>query len=898
MNEKAQELVRRCDSIHQGSGEAIHWIEDVRGSSPRLDRESASLTLKIRRTRNLVRRLGRAAARPLAVGFFGLSQAGKSYLISALAAGDNGELETSLDGERLNFIAHVNPPGHGREATGLVTRFTRQGGSAPRGFPIELSLFSEVDLVKVLGNAFFNDFDREQVEFNTAPAYVRKHLADLEARRRPAPTGGVDEDNVVELQDYFEQRFPRTMEQLQGDYWPTAIALAPFLDPQDRGALFSILWGEIPELTQTYMMLRDALASTGYAETLYCPISALVTRDDSGRWTQADSIVNVDILERLGKDRDDVLEFVPRRDEGLGEPIALPRALLAALTTELKFVLADPPKAELLEQVDLLDFPGYRGRLAVGNLEEVRKQLKDNQVDPVAQLVLRGKVAYLFERYTDDQEMNVLILCTPSHKQSDVKDLGPVLESWVHSTQGADPQSRARRRPGLIWAITMFDFRLAPVPGQTEDLMRKGWEGMMKMALLERFGSYNWLHDWAPGKPFDNLFLVRKPRMATAVIDTREDRELGLLPGQEERLALLRTTFVEDPTVRRHIQDSEAAWDAMRSLNDGGVSRLMDYLAGVARPVVKLERIREQVDDILDDLINRRLGAYYRREGAAEVENKKRIAELVVKALSERADRIGDLIRILQPSKDHLRALYLRAEEDPTELAARSSDSDSSPRAGGGLIDLQSLMGPGEGEAAGGSTGATEGAKRFARAAMRDWIGQLKGLPENPRIAAFLDLPRDILESLVDELLTAADRLGLEGKLLELLEAAEAQTTATRTRLVERQVFAAASRMDRFVDYLGMTDLPSEERPASKVGKARPLFAPPPEIEARELPRLPDTQINFSGIFIVDWFDAFRSLAVENAGHAAGRDIGPQQNARLGEIVDLIAGRQESKAIR
>ena len=110
-------------------------------------------------------------------------------------------------------------------------------------------------------------------------------------------------------------------------------------------------------------------------------------------------------------------------------------------------MLADAPKAELLEQVDLLDFPGYRGRLAVGNLEEVRKQLKDNQVDPVAQLVLRGKVAYLFERYTDDQEMNVLILCAPSHKQSDVKDLGPVLENWVHSTQGADPQAERAAVP-------------------------------------------------------------------------------------------------------------------------------------------------------------------------------------------------------------------------------------------------------------------------------------------------------------------------------------------------------------------------------------------------------------------------------------------------------------------
>ena len=199
----------------------------------------------------------------------------------------------------------------------------------------------------------------------------------------------------------------------------------------------------------------------------------------------------------------------------------------------------------------------------------------------------------------------------------------------------------------------MFDFRLAPVPGQTEDLMRKGWEGMMKMALLERFGSYNWLHDWASGRPFDNLFLVRKPRMATSVIDTARRRELALLPTRRSASVCCGPPSSRTPTVQRHIQDPEAAWDAMLSLNDGGVSRLMDYLAGVARPEVKLERIREQVDDILDDLVNRRLGAYYRQEGAAEVENKKRIADLVIRSLGERADRMGDLLRILQPSRDH-----------------------------------------------------------------------------------------------------------------------------------------------------------------------------------------------------------------------------------------------------
>ena len=528
-----KDLPRRCEDIHAGCGEAIDWVTEVRRESPRLDRESDSLIDKLRRTRNMARRLGRAASRPVSVGFFGLSQAGKSYLISALAAGADGELETELQGRRLNFIAHVNPPGGGKEATGLVTRFTRQPVDTPPGFPLELALLTEVDLAKVLGNAFFHDFDREQVNWDLSPAHIRRHIKGLEPRRQARPVPGVDADGVVELLEYFEQRFPKTTEQLKADFWPSAIDLAPVLEPADRAALLSVLWGEIPELTQTYLQLR---ARAGQARPRNGGVLPDRGAGAAGRRGQSHPGRQHHERRHPGaprprQRRPDRSCPTPGRTPNR-HPVALPRSLLAALTAELRFVLAEPPRTALLEQVDVLDFPGYRGRLAVADIGQVRKQLKDDQVDPVAQLLLRGKVAYLFERYTDDQEMNLLVLCAPSNKQSDVKDLGPVLETWVHSTQGADAVSRARRKPGLIWALTMFDQRLTPAPGQTEDLMRKGWEGMMKLTLLERFGAYNWLHEWAPGRPFDNLFLVRKPRMAAAVIETDNEREQRLIPDK------------------------------------------------------------------------------------------------------------------------------------------------------------------------------------------------------------------------------------------------------------------------------------------------------------------------------------------------------------------------------
>ncbi|NWE37553.1 virulence factor SrfC family protein, partial [Pseudomonas gingeri] len=75
--------------------------------------------------------------------------------------------------------------------------------------------------------------------------------------------------------------------------------------------------------------------------------------------------------------------------------------------------------------VDLLDFPGYRGRKSLMQIADSSSPESSGKDNSVSQLILRGKVAYLFERYTDLQEMNALVVCTASHKQSDVNDVGP-----------------------------------------------------------------------------------------------------------------------------------------------------------------------------------------------------------------------------------------------------------------------------------------------------------------------------------------------------------------------------------------------------------------------------------------------------------------------------------------
>ncbi|NMK15910.1 virulence factor SrfC family protein, partial [Pasteurella multocida] len=118
-----------------------------------------------------------------------------------------------------------------------------------------------------------------------------------------------------------------------------------------------------------------------------------------------------------------------------------------------------------------------------------------------------------FERYTDSQEMNIWIVCTPSTKKSDVNSVGPVLERWIHTTQGESPEQRAERKTGLLWAIKMFDMRISQDLTKEEEKVKISWGsgGLLKQTNKERYGNYDWNNNWEKGNPFDNVLEVSKP---------------------------------------------------------------------------------------------------------------------------------------------------------------------------------------------------------------------------------------------------------------------------------------------------------------------------------------------------------------------------------------------------
>ncbi|WP_373777729.1 putative virulence factor [Glaesserella sp.] len=884
----AEQLTTSWNQVFDGAKNAIKWVSDTRSQSQRLDNEADRLTLELRRLRNTAKRLGTSSGHPVTAGFFGLSQAGKSYLISALAADNQGKLQTIFDGKTLDFVEHINPEGGGKEATGLVTRFSRNAAASNvPGYPLKLQIFNEIEIAKILINSFFNDFDKEKLDYACDQQKVNEILKKVSGKVAPNYTGGLTEESVVDLQDYAMDNFGKSLSTLNANYWAKATVLAPKLAIEDRATLFSILWGEFNEFNDIYIKFAKTLATLKHPSVVYAPLSAVVKKNEGGGISKADSIMNVDMVERLGTSRDEQIQVRPQLSEGeIGEPVIISLSELTILTAELIFPLMNQTRVPAVEHIDLLDFPGYRGRL---NITQITS---DN---PVSQLILRGKVAYLFERYTDSQEMNILIMCTPSNSQIEVNDVGPVLERWIDKSQGETPEIRSERKPGLLWAVTKFDIRIQDKLTTTEENLRISWgsDGLLKQTILERFGHYEWFKNWNGNKPFNNMFLVRKPGFKVPFLNVEGNNEVSVNENERQQLDLMKRTFSEDPEIRKHIADPEMKWDAMLKLNDGGMKSISDYLETISSPEIKQKRIIEQLNQAIT-AVSQRFESWYQSDGEEEVNKKQTLAKTIVNnILGPRKIVLGEILRLLQLPQDTIFSLYHSADLDE-ENEKLPDNNLSSTGFGMNFDDSSSFDLFGEPPvtdviAEKKETVTTESKSRFAQAVFKAWVEHMRGFTSDEHTMRFFQFSaenREGLDNLISEIITAATRLKLQQRLSDAITKNES-AGYKRDQLAESQVFTVHTQISDFLAWLGFINMPVTQRPASRhpqnAGLA--IFEVRKVEELNGLPKLSNQTHAFTDSYIYDWFVALGETCVQNAGHSAGREIDATQNAKLGEIL-------------
>ncbi|MEM9577287.1 MAG: putative virulence factor [Pseudomonadota bacterium] len=887
-------LADRCVEVSQLTRDALAWVNHAENAET-VGPKHKSLTKLLRKSARRAERLGKSARTNMSVSVFGPSQAGKSFLVSVLARPSDGRLTADFNGPggQLDYISQVNPAGDG-ESTGLVTRFTMTKAPTPDGFPIQLNLLSEADIARTIINSFFEDGD--QSEAPPEPDDLKAHFATHAGKAGAGDVPGLSFEEIYEIAEYVENTFGKVAyaSHLRG-FWDEAASLAPRMTVKDRGDFLSILWGGYQPLTDLYVKLSTALQTIDNAEEIYASMEALQPRETS--------IIDVNTLSGLFRpESEDLLSL---RTPG-GKVAQLNRAVVCALAAELVFPMAEQP-SEFFAETDLLDFPGARNRFEL----PLAKTL-ENPEEGVTNMLLRGKVAYLFDRYVANQEITSMLLCVPDSNMETLS-LPGLVEQWIDLTHGATPAERAKSECILFFVMTKFDKHLIDTASGAEVYER--FERRMDASLIKGFGKVatSWVHKWTTSAPFQNCFWLRNPYYPIeAFIKYENDREVEILPDKVARVAELKAGCLEAEAVQKHFKDPDRAWEAALGLNDGGVSYLVEELTKVCKPQSKISQITAQIDKLTHDVLGELRDLYVSDDIETRIDEKRESAAQIIDCLelTLQSHRFGAFINALCVDQDAIEDRISRVPSSirisqavgATTSEGASPARPSAPARPGGGAARPARPGrpgrPGGAAAPAAAKAETDGdataqsaslirtmtSEEFqAITAIDIWIEHLTQFREDTDRLSALSMTPEAAAELVRELVHGFRRTDVAEDMKALLKSIDYGLTVDKQ--APPAAIVCAEAINSFVYSLGAEKMPDKDRPEIDLGDGTSRKAFAPHATSDTATDLPQEQRAATEAYWTDWVYTLEALFVGNAKDGDAGEINIEQNMAIGRVV-------------
>jgi hypothetical protein len=889
MVDSDRQLSESCAAVGRAVRDGISWF-DTNAST--LKQDTTGLVKELKRAAVAAAKLEQAALRKMCVGVFGPSQAGKSYMISALARRGTDRLIADFAGLEVDFIAEINPEG-GKESTGVVTRFTvDRGAPPPIGHPVEVRLLTESDIVKILVNSYVSDITHEQEDETQHDASkILEAVEALGARAGAAPVGALTVDHMTEIEEYCNEKLignPRIKVLRRIGFWDRVAPLAPLLGIADRARLFALLWDGQEVFTTIYRRLYDALAAIDFAPTAYCSLDGLCRMVDGAAKRREDSIVNVETLAGLGD------PSAPPGDVSVAtqsKTAMFRRAELTALIAELRIVMRDKPYP-FFDHTDLLDFPGARSRKAHEAQHLGEAGIRE-------ELFLRGKVAYLFERYCAEQELTSMLLCMGPENMEVVSLPGLVFE-WVRATMGERPADREGRPNALFLVMTKFDTAFAQAAGKSTGVSR--WATRLQTSLLKPFGAFPaWPLEWTPRRPFDNCLWIRNPNFRQDAIFDYESGtgliETGVRPDKVDFIEELRKSFLEAEEVLRHFADPHEAWNAAMALNDGGISLVVKRLEPLCNPAVKRNQVDGRLKRLVENLRQRLQPFYFSGDLDAEQQKQdamvQRIADRLSTAIS--AQLFGELLKSLQVVENDVYDIFLSSQRRSAAAADAGADGQrQAVRKGpiGATVERQAIVSavfkrsPATTAAAPPKNGTArhDAAEVFVQAVEQYWTERIHELAREPMWLGYFDVDAADLVDVAQELVTGLRRSGTRDAMISAVRHGGQFKDTDKEALIWKQVLPAVGLLNRFVDWLGYGGPGHPEgTDISFDGDTRHIFGAPPPVG--KFPVLPEEPPTFESDYAIDWLVGFRDLVRQNVAYRSGAEINVGENSRIGDIL-------------
>ena len=603
--------------------------------------EALSYKEKLVDIRRGLKKIQYALAEQCSAAAFGESQMGKSYLVSALLSTPDRPFRVTDGTAAYNFLNDINPslPGSTIEATGVVTRFTTRlrEGEVPPG-SVRVRLLTVTDIVLILCEAYYN-----QTDYNTA------HIPSSEALNLRLgnihPSGGdeghrlLGEDDVADIHEYLKTngiiKKCGTLE--ASNYFNFLLTNVERLDDTQIKDVVKLLWNGNEHISRLFDDLLAAYEMLGFSETVYVEFDAVLRRYGT--------LLDVTRLNEMYRAPEVVgSDYRPTARVALpgGRPaIEMKKSFLSALTAELTFAVPAEQTAgrPFLEKLDLLDFPGARR-------PENTREDKLAEGNNLSIVLRRGKVSYLFNKYSAAKRINTLLFCH-NNNQSAECTMGGLLGEWVTRNVGAGKTEREAfvRRAGLAplfvvctWFNKDLDYQ-DEKPGDPDSLSirwKRRFGTVLETEVLKSAGdATHWFNRWTDSSPaFNNLYLLRDFKYSRAIFKGYDpekgsaETELIRPEAFPDFMERLKDSFLTDRFVQAHFASPVTAWDEAASPRMDGTSAIIDSLNRLA-PNVTAARDEKFGKDLaaLRRELNLLLESYYHPDsGDDQIKQAKRQA--------------------------------------------------------------------------------------------------------------------------------------------------------------------------------------------------------------------------------------------------------------------------------
>nr|WP_314558878.1 virulence factor SrfC family protein [uncultured Capnocytophaga sp.] len=520
------------------------------------------------------------------MALFGASQVGKSYLIKNLLSTEKNPFEIQNGSTAYDFLQHINPAG-GKESTGLVTRFTIKQEVKYSEFPVKVKLLNAKDILIIILDSFF--LDLKKITTFISKRDLEAHIKRYELQSAAIQQEHLTEFDILEIKDYFDHHLSKHTILFEGlvetRFFQRIAKIIAQFDYTQWSGIFEVLWNKNEHLTQIFNSIIEKLHTLNYTTEAYLKFDN-VLREQGG-------ILDVERIKQLEKVHDETIVKT-----AIGNEVSIDINYLSVLIMELIFSIPESlvHSKRFLQNSDLLDFPGARTRLAI---EEAGIANEDNQ----KQMLIRGKVSYLFNRYSDDYSINNLLFCN-NDKQLEVNELSYLLFNWISKNIGETQEQRSLTLanasiPPLFVIYTFFNEQLYYKDGADNNYLND--YTALNHKWIARFNaifegeivtkSRNWHTHWALQSPcFKNMYLLRDFNYSKHTFNgfETEKKETELRPDRVGFMNALRKSFIEFDFVKKHFDTPEVAWDAAAQINADGSQLIVENLEKVSNNFIKI----------------------------------------------------------------------------------------------------------------------------------------------------------------------------------------------------------------------------------------------------------------------------------------------------------------------